>query len=163
MNCKRVEILLPKYIEKSISDKERIAVQYHIKTCTKCEYLYNNLSSSLDLLKVQKDIPEQAFYYTRLKQKMQNQYSEKESLFESIFKRKILQPIAYLASIVIAVFIGIQIGSNSGNQNQYTSVENSDKSYTEIFAESQYLNGFEIETIETEYIENGLSDKDLNE
>lgn len=159
MTCKKIEILIPKYMEDSLSDNEKQIVEEHIKKCADCKYLYDNLVLSLQLLSKQEEIPEQAFYYTRLKQKMEAKSKSNISIIDQLFKIKIVQPIIYLSTIIIAVFIGIQIGSNSNDSN-YSSIETKEKSFTEVFAESQYINDFEIEVIENNYFS---SDTTVNE
>lgn len=157
MKCKQVKILLPDFINKNLTKDKSNLIEKHLVTCDECKKLYLRLNASLSLLKPKKDIPEQAFYYTRLKSKMEENVTSKENIVSKIFNRKILQPVLYLSSIILAVYIGILIGSSSNNQNNLSVIEETEKSYTEIFAEYQYLNGFEIETLENEYMdENNL-------
>ena len=152
MNCKEVEKILPQYIEKTLSDEESMRLKSHLNTCTQCSSLYNKLFKTLFLLKPKAEIQEQAFYYTRLKQKMENRYEENTSIINKLLSKKILQPAMYLASLMIAVYIGILIGSTSPNQNQFSDLNTEDKDYIRIFAEYQYLNDLEIETIENTLI-----------
>lgn len=152
MNCKEAEKILPQYIEKALSEEESMRLKSHLNICTQCSSLYNKLVNTLALLKPKAEIPEQAFYYTRLKQKMENRYEEKTSIINKLLIKKILQPAMYLASLIIAVYIGILIGSTSPNQNQFSDLNTEDKDYIRIFAEYQYLNDLEIETIENTLI-----------
>ena len=154
MNCKTVIKLLPDYINNRLSGDQYETIKNHIESCNSCKLLYSNLVSSLDLLQPTKTISEQAFYYTRLKQKIENKQSEHNELFGIRLKQKFLQPVIYLSSIFLAVYIGILIGSNSNQPKQFSSYESENKDYIEIFAESQYLNDFEIETIENSYFKN---------
>lgn len=154
MNCKKIIKLLPDYIDKTLSKENHDIVNNHLANCEKCNYYYQNLISSLDYLKQTKEIPENSFYYTRLKQRMENSLNKESGFNLSIFKQKVLQPTFYLASIFLAVYIGILIGSNSASTNQLSdnNTETENKNYIEIFAESQHLNDFEIETIESDYL-----------
>lgn len=151
MNCKTVIKLLPDYINKKVSGDRYETIKDHIETCKSCKTIYTKLVSSLEILKPTKEISEQAFYYTRLKQKMENKQSSKNNIFSIQLRKRILQPAIYLTSIILAVYIGILIGSNSNKSNQFSSYELTEKSYIEYFSDSQYLNDFEIESIENNY------------
>ena len=148
MNCKEVEKILPQYTEKALSERESMRIKSHLNSCTHCSSLYNKLFNTLALLKPKAEIPEQAFYYTRLKQKMENKYEEKTSIINKLLIKRVLQPVMYLASLIIAVYIGILIGSTSPKQNQFSDLNTEDKDYIRIFAEYQHLNDIEIENIE---------------
>ena len=148
MNCKELKKILPDYIDKKLSEKQIEEFQNHMDSCSDCSILYQKFNNTLDLLKPKIEISEQAFYFTRLKQKMENRNATKESIFISLLSRKLVQPVIYLASLIIAVYIGILIGSGSATQNQYSELNNEDKDYIQTFAEYQYLNDFEMEPIE---------------
>lgn len=148
MKCKDINKLFPLYLDNKLSDKELSLFKEHLNSCKSCSALYVKINSSLDLLKPTKDIPEQAFYYTRLKQKMENDLAKKESPLSILLSKKILQPIMYLSSIILAVYIGILIGSGSVKQNTYSQSLDNEESYIESFAQYQYFNDLEIETIE---------------
>ena len=154
MNCKKVIKLIPDYIDKNLSIDQHDLVKEHLSECKKCNYYYQNLISSLEYLKPTKEISEQVFYYTRLKQKMENKYDKDFGTNLSIFRQKILQPVFYLASIFFAVYIGILIGSNSSKTNQLSDNNTKNDNYIEIFAESQHLNDLKIEIIENDYLIN---------
>lgn len=146
MNCKRVKKILPQYIENTLSDKENEEIKSHINSCNECAILYNKLLETLALLKPKAEIPEQAYYFTRLKQKMENRYEYNNPIIKIILSKKILQATMYLGSIIIAVYIGILIGSSSPKQN-LSDLNTENTEYIKIFAEYQYLNNIEIETI----------------
>ncbi|MCK5170366.1 MAG: zf-HC2 domain-containing protein [Bacteroidales bacterium] len=148
MNCKEFIKIIPNYIDKKLSEEQIEEFQNHMNSCSNCSVLYQKLNITFDLLKPKTEIAEQAFYFTRLKQKMENRNSPKESIFVSLLSRKLVQPVIYLASLIIAVYIGILIGSGSATQNQYSELNDDDKDYIQTFAEYQYLNDFEIEPIE---------------
>jgi hypothetical protein len=103
-------------------------------------------------LKPTTEITEQPFYYTRLKQRMENRTAATESIFNHIQIRKVLQPLLYLSSLILAVYIGILIGSSSAIPNQFSELNSQDKSYIEEFADNNYLNDFKIEPIENLFL-----------
>lgn len=154
MNCKTVIKLLPDYIHKKVSGDQYETIKNHVETCDSCKYIYANLISSLEILQPTKEIPEQPFYYTRLKQALENKQNKQREIFTIQLKNRILQPVIYLTSIVLAVYIGILIGSNSNKANQFSSYELTEESYIEYFSDSQYLNDFEMESIENNYFSN---------
>jgi len=79
---------------------------------------------------------------------MENRFTINESFLHTILTKKVLQPLLYLASIIIAVYIGILIGSGTPNSNKYSEISKTDTSYIELFAQYQYINEMELESIE---------------
>ena len=159
MNCKDVIKIIPDYINNNLESKKSEQVKEHLTNCSECNYIYQNSIKSFDYLKHQKIIPKQAFYYTRLKQKMENLSDKKYNREGFLTKQKILQPLLYLSSIILAVYIGILIGSNSNTENQYSTNEINNENYIEVFSKSQYLNDFEMESLENSYFsQDTLSD-----
>jgi predicted anti-sigma-YlaC factor YlaD len=143
MNCKEFKDRLPLYLGDDINPAKKTDLETHLDSCTECSLLYKKVSGSLFQLQPKKEVNEQPFYYTRLKQKMLNQL-EKKSFIQGLLYKKSLQLTAYFASIVIAVFIGIFIGSSS-DKVQYSDINYDSKDYLKSYMEYQYLNDFEIE------------------
>lgn len=143
MNCKEFKKRLPLYLDGDINPGKKSELETHLDSCTECSLLYKKVSGSLFELHPKKEIDEQPFYYTSLKQKMLNQI-EKNSFFHSVLFKKSLQVSAYFTSLVIAVFIGILIGSGS-NKVQYSDINYDSKDYLKSYMEYQYLNDFERE------------------
>lgn len=105
-------------------------------------------------------IPEQPYYFTRLKQRMENKRSNNESVLGNILAKKILQPAIYMASLILAVYIGILIGSGTGSyERNLAENELGEEDYIEVFAEYQYLNDFQIESIENTLITENEDEK----
>lgn len=157
MNCKELKNIIPNYIDNELSEKQIIEFNNHLSSCVDCSRVYTKIKDTIDLLKPKAEIDEQAFYFTRLKQKMENRNNPKESVLVNLLSRKIIQPMIYLSSLIIAVYIGILIGSGTGSsvQNQFSDLNNIENNYIKTYTEYQYLNDFEIETIE-----NFLMDED---
>lgn len=152
MKCKQIHKLLPDYIDQNLSEKRGYLVRSHIENCEECSLLYKQLQQSLKLLKPSSEISEQPYYFTSLKQRMENRIEAKMSILSRNMSKKILQPIIYLSSLVIAVYIGILIGSNSSIPNQFTRLNSQEQRYIEEFVEYNYLNDYEIEPIETLFL-----------
>jgi hypothetical protein len=157
MNCKELKNIIPNYLDNELSEERTIEFNNHISLCRDCFQVYTKIKGTLNLLEPKAEINEQAFYFTRLKQKMESRNVPKESIFASLLSRKLVQPMIYLSSLIIAVYIGILIGSSTGSSvlNQFSDLSNDENNYIKTYTEYQYLNDSEIETIE-----NLLIDKD---
>lgn len=143
MNCKEFKKNLPLYFDEVLCPDNKKEFEVHLNSCSECSLLFKKVSGSLSILRAKKEIKEQAFYYTKLKQRMLNQVEKKTFIQSTIFKRS-MQLSAYFASIAIAVFIGIFIGSSS-NKIQYSDINYESKDYLKSYVEYQYLNDFEME------------------
>ncbi len=146
MNCKEFRKSLPLYLDGEINPNKKKKLDIHLDSCAECSLFYQKISGSLFQLHSKKDIDEQAFYYTRLKQRMLNKVQQESFIHSALFKKS-LQLSTYFASIVIAVFIGILIGSGS-DKLQYSDINYDSKDYLKSYMEYQYLNDFELENKE---------------
>ncbi|HAF28416.1 MAG TPA: hypothetical protein DCG75_05145 [Bacteroidales bacterium] len=153
MNCKEFKNILSIYHDDLLTQKQKEEFQSHINSCSECSILFNNFSRTFNLLHSKSEIEDQPFYFTRLKQRMGNRNMKDKSLILSLFSKKLVQPLIYLSSLIIAVYIGILIGSGSVNPNQYTELKNNETDFIKSYAEYQYLNDFDIEPIETLLLE----------
>lgn len=160
MNCKEFKKLIPRYDGEILSEKQTKEFHAHIDSCIECSILFQKFSNTLKLLQPKVEIEEQAYYFTRLKQRMENYNVQHELAISKIFSRKLVQPVIYLSSIILAVYIGILIGSGSVNQTQYSEVKNNETNYIQSYAEYQYLNDFEIEPIENLLLDNNNTVKE---
>jgi len=121
----------------------------HLANCPDCMALYQKYAQTISYLNDKETLPEQPFYYTRLKQRMENKKEKTETVWSNGFVKKILQPVIYMASLILAVYIGILIGSGAGNsESRLAKNEALEDEYIEAFAQYQYLNDFQIESIE---------------
>ncbi|MGM0504654.1 MAG: zf-HC2 domain-containing protein [Bacteroidota bacterium] len=149
MKCKKIYKNLYRYHRGELSPPLKDEIDNHLTNCPECSVLYTKLVQTLDHLNDRETLPEQPFYYTRLKQRMENKKERYESVWSNGLARKILQPSIYMASLVLAVYIGILIGSGTGNyESRLAKNEAQAEDYIEAFADYQYLNDFQIESIE---------------
>ncbi|HAN17727.1 MAG: hypothetical protein A2X13_08235 [Bacteroidetes bacterium GWC2_33_15] len=149
MNCKNVKNKIPDYIEGKLPEDIYREITGHIQNCTECTALVENLNKTLSSFSKNERIPEQPYYFTRLKQRMENNTKNQESFVHVLLTKKIVQPAIYLASLVIAVYIGILIGSGTTNSTQYSeSTQKADTSYIKTYAQYQFVNDLEIESVE---------------
>ena len=148
MKCSETIKKLSSYLSNELSLDDEYALKSHLDQCSECNEYYQKLKETLQYLKPTQDIKEDVFYYTRLKQKMENKiYNPIKSSLISLVVRSTL----YSASIIFAVFIGIQIGSYTESYKQLSDL-NPDDSYIKVFSDKQYFNDFDLETVESTLI-----------
>lgn len=152
MNCKEFKNRIPDYLDQKLTTDQTNQFNEHLKNCSGCSLLLEKIENTLSLLNKPDRIPEQPYYYTQLKQKMENRIQQNESFLQVLLGKKVLQPILYLGSIIIAVYIGILIGSGTPNTTQYAEKTKTDTSYIEVLAQYQYFNEMELESIEKNLI-----------
>lgn len=148
MKCKQIHKNLYQYHERNLSVDLKDIIDEHLNNCPECYAIYTKFAQTINHLKDKDSIPEQPFYYTRLKQRMENKKAKQESVSDIVWAKKILQPAIYMASLVLAVYIGILIGSGTNYDKKIAENELVSDDYLEAFAEYQYLNDFQIESIE---------------
>ncbi|OFX19248.1 MAG: hypothetical protein A2041_06280 [Bacteroidetes bacterium GWA2_31_9b] len=159
MNCKDFKYDIAKYLDGELNSEKSIQFMDHLKKCSSCNLIFEKTRNTLAELKPRERIPEQAFYYTRLKQRMENQKELQESIIHQVLTKKLIQPLVYLASIIIAVYIGILIGSGTTNTNQYSETTQKDTSFVNTYAKYQYVNEIEIESVEKNFLSDNVEEK----
>ncbi len=152
MNCKEFKNKIPEYLEQSLNPDLNNQFNIHLNSCSACSLLFAKMNKTLMLLDKPDRIAEQPYYYTQLKQKMENRLVQKESFWHVLQTKKVLQPVLYLGSIILAVYIGILIGSGGSGTTQYAEKTKTDTSYIQVLAQYQYLNEMELESIEKNLI-----------
>jgi len=154
MNCKEFKNRIPDYLDQKLTIDLTNQFNEHLKNCSNCSLLFEKMNNTLLLLNKPDTnrIAEQPYYYTQLKQKMENRLQQNESFLHILVTKKVLQPILYLGSIIIAVYIGILIGSGTPNTTKYAEKTKTDTSYIEVLAQYQYFNEMELESIEKNLI-----------
>lgn len=157
MNCKEFKNRIPDYLDQKLTIDLTNQFNEHLKNCSECSLLFEKMNNTLLLLNKPDRIAEQPYYYTQLKQKMENRLQQNESFWHVLISKKVLQPILYLGSIIIAVYIGILIGSGTPTTTQYAEKTKTDTSYIEVLAQYQYFNELELESIE----KNSISEESL--
>jgi predicted anti-sigma-YlaC factor YlaD len=149
MNCKEFTNRIPDYLDQSLGADLNNQFNEHLQNCADCSLLFYKMNNKLLLLNKPDRIAEQPYYFTQLKQRMENKFVHNETFLHSLTSKKVLQPMLYLASIIIAVYIGILIGSGTTTTNkQYSETTKADTSYIEVFAQYQYIDDMELESLE---------------
>lgn len=149
MNCSDVHKHLVEYLEGDLSEESKKMLEKHMDNCTSCYKMLSAFRVAWLELK-NETIPYQPFFYTRLKERMEQKQVYSSSLFPRL-KQVIIQPAIFLVVLALGIYIGIQLGQ--GIEPRYTSTyQTGQTDYIELYAKSQYLNGMELEVIEQEML-----------
>ena len=147
MKCKNVHTRLLDYSEGSLTSQEREQVARHLDHCEECRALLEKMQQAWQMAGEQR-IPYQPFFYTRVRQRMENQSQPAPSGLRRM-ARVALQPALFFVVLGLGITIGIQLGKGLGSQ-QTAAVQNQQNEYLEAYAENQYWNGFQLESLEQE-------------
>lgn len=109
MNCKNFKNNIFLHLEGGLTGSESVAFNNHLNECQKCNELYQNISSTISLFPERENINVDMYFYTRLKQRMENKLSK--NVF-GIFTRRILQPLIVSSFVIIGIIIGNYIGNH---------------------------------------------------
>lgn len=144
MQCKKIHNKLFDYLNGELSDKEKNQVENHLLECNHCKRLFERAEKGWKAIREER-ISYQPYFYTRLKQRIENRKIQTETPVEWV--RAILQPAMYFVILGIGIFIGIQLGS--GIDRQYTQSDmNQEQDYIEFITEYQYSDVYQIDTVE---------------
>ena len=158
MKCKKIKSNLLLYIDNELSDKSMKEIDLHLKQCEQCNKEFNKLSAVYKHLGNKTMIPENPFFYTRLRQKMENKLLKSHSVKKQLLA--VLQPVTYVFLLGVGIYIGILIGSGGMNNNNISTSESQNPEYMQEYSSSLYLDEMKLETIESSFI---AEDNDNNE
>ncbi len=145
MNCKEVHKNLIFYIENELNAETQSKIQDHINACVSCKKLYVNIKNTLEIINSEEKNKSYPFFYTRIKQKVDElNSSEIKTGFLPSFT-KALKPVALAILLAFGIFFGINLG-NKYETNNYTE---SNENLLQAYANEYYVNELNEETIET--------------
>jgi len=147
MKCNQVHIRMLDFSEGALSDGEMKQVKQHLDQCETCLQLYSQIQRSWEMVGEER-IPYQPFFYTRVRQRMISQSRPGISRLKHLF-RTAMQPALFFVVLGLGITIGIQLGKGIGPQ-QTAQLESQQNDYLEAYAENQYWNGFQLESLEQE-------------
>jgi len=151
MKCNKVHKNLLYYIDGELSSELTEEIHTHLMQCNECRKLYEQMAGAWHSAKEEK-IPCQPFFYTRVKQGLENNKAKEQSLFKR-YGKVILQPAIYFIVLGLGIFIGIQLGQGVPSQQQVSDNEiSSQQEFIEAYADSNFINGMQLESLETEMI-----------
>ena len=114
MNCKHIRKNIFAYRENSLKENQRLSFEKHLQQCIDCASFVgfsNNLWNSTSL---HEKLAADDFFYTRLSAKLTSKKQAKFSLLNLLPSRVKLKVI-YIAVLLIAILLGINIGSFDKN------------------------------------------------
>jgi len=162
MKCKKVHKKLIFYIDGELSPEMTQKIRDHLANCTECKKLYNKMSETWKG-ETSERIPYQPFFYTRVKEGLRNS-REKNAFHSRRFGRLILQPAIYFIVLGLGIFIGIQLGQGVTSGSRMSNNEiSSQQEFIEAYADSNYINGMQLETLEKEMIAQEEQNKTQND
>lgn len=140
MKCKNVHKKLIFFINDELTGSVNEEIKIHLKTCKKCNNIYTELETTLNLVGKKKTIKPNPFLYTRIKQKLNEiEIEKKQAVFNPVYKR-VLQPVFLSLLLAAGIFTGIKLGSSYEIKQQ----KNISVSQTTEF----YFNDFNQEKLE---------------
>ena len=152
MNCEKVHKNLIFFIEKELSTTQMLEMEDHISQCSNCNYLYNELRNTMDLIHIEKEEPINSFFYTRLQQRIADlEINKTVQVFKPALLR-IFQPIAIVMLLGFGIFMGVIIGTRFIEETQTVQNEDTRLESLQTFADAYFLNEMEEESIETFYL-----------
>jgi predicted anti-sigma-YlaC factor YlaD len=148
MKCKQIHDKLLDYADGLLSDEETRQASDHLAGCSECSSLYGKIKEAWQLAKAEK-IPHQPFFYTRVRQGLENRRDPESAGFKPLI-RLALQPAMLFVVLALGIFIGIQLGKGIEHPRSL-GLQNQPEDYIEAYAENQYLNGLKLEPLEEGY------------
>ncbi len=140
MKCREIHQNISSYINGSLSGQEFENFESHLETCTSCAQLLANVTSTLSSIDVRAQLQPNPYLYTRLIQEIENR---KQKGWIAGMQR-ILQPIAFVAILIIGVYLGIGLGNNYVViDEEYASTE------MQNFVDDYLFNDMDYEPIES--------------
>jgi anti-sigma factor RsiW len=143
MDCKQIEKNILFFIDKELSVANNIAFNAHLNNCEHCKLKVENISATYQSFDIVEDKLDDPYFYTRLKQKLENKNTK-----TPYFVKRILQPASLVSLLLLGIFTGIFIGS------QYKSINSTSEeirnSQIKTYAEENYLT--ELDNDNYEYL-----------
>ncbi len=144
MKCKKVTKRLLLFLDKELSEKERSVIQEHLNHCPNCSHRANALTEFYSPLGNLGTVSSPAFLWEKVYQKItdyENNRNPVIQFFETV--PRYATAVAMIVIFLIAVFIGIYLGSNPNFQSSTTLAVTTDISAEEEFVKATYINSFD--------------------
>ena len=122
MDCSKCLNNILFYLDKELSEVDRLMFDAHLKECPQCNNVFAEVAATYGLIAAENQLETSPFFYHKLKTKLETKEEDKViKLFSALLK-----PIAIAASITLGILIG----------NQELDVLNSDVEDSEIADEN---------------------------
>jgi len=139
MNCSEVHKDLIFYLEGSLDDDKRNALEAHLKTCDRCSGFADMMRGSLIIIEQERNIAEDRGFADRV---LASIHSGKKAVSIPLFS--IFRYAAVAAVIIFGVFTGMNIAKIASGPGEYRTGELSDEEY--------YINDMYQEPIESFFL-----------
>jgi len=110
MKCKILHNKLIFFLEGELPEKEMEFVKMHLSECSTCAAFAEEMQKTLGILEAERSPAVNPFFFTRLKAKIENQESEKASVFWRPAFVRVLQPAIFSVLLVLGIYAGVKIG-----------------------------------------------------
>ncbi|MDP2422914.1 MAG: zf-HC2 domain-containing protein [Bacteroidales bacterium] len=153
MNCKNVQQKLIFFAENDLSTLEAVNVGKHLEGCSDCNLLYEELRETLGVIEKEKEFRVNPFFATRVEQRLANLKEKEILLSQSVWLVRLTKLVPVALSLVLAVWLGINLGINFSQTPAQTTV--SQVSDTTFYFEEFMQEDLYAGTIESVLMING--------
>ncbi len=130
MNCKAIQQNLIFYLDRELLEEKHMAMEGHLKICVDCREQLAFLKAELQIIAEEKNPEVSPFFYTRLSARFDDiPQSEIPKL-----RNRILQPAFFSLILLVAIFGGVQLGSNASSEMITATTVTNGKSMIDDFA-----------------------------
>ncbi len=146
MNCREIQKKLIFFIEGDLDSNDSSYVNGHIENCKDCQFLFNQLKSSLEFIENDKQTETNPFFYTRVMAGLAAQ--PKQNILINWLRQKqySIQVLAYSLIVVAAITLGHYLGKDRVIVELETVSQENEISDNQLFAESYQFNFNEEDT-----------------
>ncbi len=103
MECKRIEEQLSAYVDKQLSSEEKVLVDEHLRACSKCSLVLEELKQTISHTENLEEIDPPAWLTQKIMAKVQEDALEKKGIVQKIFPPGMKIPLQAAATLAICV------------------------------------------------------------
>lgn len=140
MNCKEIEIKLYDYIQGSVSESQRASIANHIRTCNDCKMQLHVMEATYSVIDEQKSLTASDDMDSIVLNALAGADTPPTIYMETF---RTIQKIAAIVIIAISIGVGILMGNNLYQPEQYSYESN-------FWSNELYIDNtgsFEVESI----------------
>lgn len=111
MKCNTIRKKLIFYLDGELPPQEMKDIKNHLSECIECAAFVKELAKTQAVLKVEKSVEANPFFYTRLKAKMESEALANSTRLRQPVWVKVLQPVVFSVLLIAGVYLGSRIGT----------------------------------------------------
>jgi len=140
MNCREIQNKLIFFIEGDLNSNDSSYISGHIENCKDCQFLFNQLKSSLEFIENDKQTETNPFFFTRVMAGIEAK--PKENIIINWLRKKqySMQLSGYALIIVAAIAIGHYLGKDKMSTEIEQASQEIEISDNQLFAETYQFN-----------------------